>query len=165
MTNKMISIAKLPSECTDSELLEFKRLVQDGGEVSAQGLEARIKNAASLIYHHNKEGVVCGIGAIKNPNTDYKTNVFSKAEVKQECNQYSVELGWLYVRPEARKTGIGGILMETCIQSLGNSTCFSTTREDNLPVHRLFEKYGFIRLGVPYKGNGEYNLILFGRKS
>ena len=79
MTNKMISIAKLPSECTDSELLEFKRLVQDGGEVSAQGLEARIKNAASLIYHHNKEGVVCGIGAIKNPNTDYKTNVFFKS--------------------------------------------------------------------------------------
>ena len=64
-----------PSECSDLELNEFELLVSGGGEVDNRGLRWRILNADKLIFII--DGNCVAVGAIKNPETPYKNNVFS----------------------------------------------------------------------------------------
>jgi ribosomal protein S18 acetylase RimI-like enzyme len=155
----MKKIAKDPKDCSGTELETFERLVSDGGEVSMAGLRQRIQRAKKLLFIYDGECVA--IGAIKNPNAEYKAGVFEKSNAPEK-SKYQYELGWLYVSSSARGKGCGRILMEAIIESLAGKACFATTREDNAPMHHLFSQFGFSRLGRPYKSeNGNYSLILF----
>lgn len=157
----METIVKNPEDCSDAELESFESLVAEGGEVSLVGLRARIRRAEKLVFI-NLAGPVA-VGAIKNPNSGYKTDVFKKSGASGE-SKYQYELGWLYVSKTERGNGYGRILMNSIITALADHTCFATTREDNNSMHYLFSQFGFSKLGKPYKSsNGEYSLVLYAR--
>lgn len=155
----MERIVKAPKDCSDTELKTFEHLVSDGGEVSLAGLPQRIQRAEKLIFI--KESEYVAIGAIKNPNAGYKASVFEKSAAPEQ-SKYQYELGWFYVPNAVRGKGYGRVLIELVVDSLAGKTCFATTREDNIPMHRLFSQYGFSKLGRPYKSEeGDYSLVLY----
>jgi len=153
---KMDIITKTPNECSSSELSEFNALVLEGGEVVAEGLLERIKRAEKLIFVKDKNCI--GVGAIKRPYDIYKNKVFKKSGVLSLANEHIFELGWIL----SRRKGVGNIIMQSIIATIGNSSCFATTRENNGAMHHLFNKYGFAEAGEKYKSdNGEYSLVLY----
>lgn len=155
----MERIAKAPKDCSVTELKTFEKLVSNGGEVSLTGLRQRIQRAEKLLFIHDGECVA--VGAIKNPNAGYKAGVFEKSNAPEQ-SVYQYELGWLYVSSAARGKGYGRVLMEVIKESLAGKACFATTREDNAPMHHLFNQFGFSKLGRPYKSeNGDYSLVLY----
>ncbi len=158
----MDAAVKKPSECTPVELDAFQKLVEEGGEVTPQGLRQRIEQAAALVFI--SEGEIVAIGAIKHPNISYKKSVFTKAGVAEKSDSFNCELGWLYVKPEARGKGLGHRLMKAIVKYLGGSGCYATTRENNESMHHLFSQYNFNRLGAPYPSNNGYSLVLYANK-
>ncbi|WP_020413731.1 GNAT family N-acetyltransferase [Microbulbifer variabilis] len=154
-------IIKTPEDCSESELEVFEKLIFEGCEVSTEGLKQRIYKAEKLIFI--KDNNCVAVGALKNPNSSYKASVFGKSNALGQ-SLYKYELGWLYVTESARGKGYSNLLMKAILESLSESTCFATTREDNTPMHHLFRKFGFSRLGKAYKStNGDYSLILYGK--
>lgn len=153
---------KSPIECTSAELSVFQKLVIQGGEVNANGLMARIRNAEKLVFVNENECVA--IGAIKNPEDSYKLGVFVKAGAEEKAKKHIYEVGWLYVIPAARNRGLSRKLMQVINEILGNSTCYATTRESNQSMHYLFPQYNFYQLGTPYKSNKNYSLVLYSNR-
>lgn len=157
----MEAITKIPKDCSGTELDTFERLVRQGGEVRVDGLRKRIEQAEKLVFIYDSECIA--VGAIKNPKTKYKDLVFEKSGVNNP-NQFEFELGWLYVAQNARRKGVGLFLMQNVISTLTDKGCFATTREDNTPMHSLFGKFDFLKLGDPYKSEkGDYSLVLYAR--
>ena len=157
----MESIIKKPKDCSSAELNTFERLVREGGEVEASGLRKRIGQAEQLIFIYDGECIA--VGAIKNPSTKYKYRVFKKSGVNNP-DQFELELGWLYVTENARRKGIGRILMQNIVRALTDKGCFATTREENTSMHSLFGEFDFLKLGYPYKSEkGDYSLVLYAR--
>ena len=155
----MDTAVKKPTECTPAELDAFQKLVEEGGEVTPHGLRQRIEKAAALVFI--SEGEFIAVGAIKHPNTNYKKSVFTKAKVAEKSDSFNCELGWLYVKPEARGKSLGHKLMKAIVTYLGGSGCYATTRENNQSMHHLFSQYNFNRLGAPYLSNNGYSLVLY----
>ncbi len=159
----MAVVVKKPSDCTSVELDAFEKLVVEGGEVTPHGLRQRIKQAAALLFVNDGECIA--VGAIKQPNQGYKEGVFLKAGIAEKSNDFNYELGWLYVKPEARRKGLGHSLMQAVVAYLGSSSCYATTRENNDSMHYLFSQYDFSRLGAAYPSNNGYSLVLYANKS
>lgn len=157
----MEKIIKSPKDCNDAELALFEAFLTEGGEVALEGLRTRIQRADKLFFISDAECVA--IGAIKNPNAEYKARVFEKAGVP-EPGKYEYELGWLYVLEAARGKGYGRALMESIIQSLSGRACYATTRENNHSMRHLFTQVGFSKLGKPYESEkGGYSLVVYAK--
>lgn len=157
----MEKIIKVPEDCNDAELKSFEEMVTEGGEVALAGLRQRIQRAEKLVFIN--DGKCVAVGAIKNPNAGYKSRVFEKSGALEQ-GRYEYELGWLYVSEAARGKGYGRALMESFIHTLSGRACFATTREDNDSMHHLLIKFGFSKIGQPYRSeNGDYSLVLYAK--
>ena len=157
----MKKLVKNPKCCSDAEIARFEALVSEGGEVELAGLQERILRAELLIFIYDNDDQTVAVGAIKNPNKGYKSAIFEKSGASGKEN-YDFELGWLYVAEIARNKGYGRILMELICQQLTDKSCFATTRENNTAMQYLFDKFGFSKLGTPYKSKiGNHSLTLY----
>lgn len=153
-----------PAECSPKELRDFEYLVCAGGEVSTNGLSRLILTAVKLFFACNEK--IIGVCGIKQPNNHYRNNIFNKAGVPDQQDQYCFEFGLLYVSPLSRKNGVGYSLIKAAMAEVDKNGCFATTRSCNATMHALLGRNGFIRLGNDYKsGNGEYFLSLFAKAS
>ncbi|WP_286822743.1 MULTISPECIES: GNAT family N-acetyltransferase [unclassified Idiomarina] len=158
---KMEKVVKSPGDCSDAELKSFEKLVTEGGEVALAGLRERIRRAEKLVFINDDKCVA--VGAIKNPNARYKARVFENSGAPEQ-SRYEYELGWLYVSEAARGKGYGHALMESIVNSLSGRACFATTRENNASMFHLFSRFGFSKLGQPYKSeSGDYSLVLYAK--
>ncbi|HDH7822402.1 TPA: GNAT family N-acetyltransferase [Raoultella planticola] len=157
----MEKLVKKPKCCNDAEIAIFEALVNEGGEVELAGLQERILRAELLIFIYDNDDQIVAVGAIKNPSKAYKSKTFERSGVSGQDN-YDFELGWLYVAEIARNKGYGHILMELICKQLTDKSCFATTRENNTAMQYLFNKFGFSKVGKPYKSKrGNHSLILY----
>lgn len=157
----MKKLVKKPKCCSNAEIAIFEALVSKGGEVELAGLQERILRAELLIFIYDNDDQTVAVGAIKNPNKGYKSTIFEKSSASGQEN-YDFELGWLYVAETARSKGYGRILMELICQQLTDKSCYATTRENNTAMQYLFNRFGFSKLGTPYKSRtGNHSLTLY----
>ena len=151
---------KAPSACSDDEIGEFVRLVEDGGEV-VSGLKKRVKNAWRLGFALHASEIV-GTVAIKKPVSTYQEKVFRKAGASEVSEKYEFELGWIYVRNDYRKKGIARGLVGHAMSAIPGGKIFATTRVDNSGMKTLLFEHGFIQTGRAYEGKSS-KLELFCR--
>lgn len=157
--------AKKPNKCSVAELQDFAAFVLAGGEVTAIGLEARIKKAEKLIFLE-QDSCLKGIAAVKNPEKNYKERVFRKAQATVEAKQFLFELGWVFVLPSSRGAGFSHKLVEAALSVASGQATFATSRADNVPMHRVLKAHSFSCHGKAYASSrGKQQLVLFVRNA
>jgi ribosomal protein S18 acetylase RimI-like enzyme len=57
-------------------------------------------------------------------------------------------ISWLYVRPAARRTGAGELLLQYLVFICETPKLFSSTNQSNRPMQALFAKIGFEQSGM-----------------
>jgi GNAT superfamily N-acetyltransferase len=152
-----------PSSLTGREFDACLALIREGGEVSAAGLEGRVKGAARLarLYVGTK---LCGVAALKRPELGYRSSVAAKAAIQLPADVYPYELGYVYVIPEERGKGFSRELVREALAGAEAAGVFATTRSSNAAMQATLTKGGFTRQGNFFPSSlGDENLHLFVR--
>jgi len=156
-----VIVIKKTSDCSEAELQDFAALVLAGGEVTAVGLDARIKKAEALVFLLQND-CLKGIAAVKNPEQNYKRGVFQKAKASVQANEFPFELGWVFVLPSSRGAGFSRKLVQAALGETGGRAIFATSRSDNTPMHKVLNAHGLSKNGEEYASiRGNQNLVLF----
>jgi predicted GNAT family N-acyltransferase len=156
-----VIVIKRPSDCSEAELQDFAALILAGGEVTAVGLDARIKKAEALVFLSQND-CLKGIAAVKNPEQNYKSGVFQKARASVQSDEFPFELGWVFVLPSSRGAGFSHRLVQAALGATGGRAIFATSRSDNTPLHKVLNAYGLSKNGGEYASTrGNQNLALF----
>ena len=163
MTSNIKFECAAPDKMSDKQLTEFCQLIVDGGEVTPDGLEGRVRNAKYLITARMDDKLV-GTGAVKHPQHSYQKKVFAKSGFDQSPSDENLEIGWVYAAPKSRGNGVGRGLMQQIISKLNHQFCYATTRADNDAMKYLLPKFGFELTGKTYDSiDGKYQLSLYVR--
>ena len=149
------STCKAPSSCTEVELEEFEALVRRGFPFADGRLPGRIRKSAWLASSHAADGELVGVAALKVRTEEYRRDLFVKAGVPDGHCDYGLELGWVFVAPSHRQSGIAGRLCRVLMERAQACGVFSTTRTDNEFMSRILLSIGFERTGKPYLYRGE----------
>jgi predicted GNAT family N-acyltransferase len=150
-----------PGQFSDAELGRFAEMVISGGEVCADGLDGRIRAAAFLVFLYDRDDVLCGVAAIKQPDADYRNGVFAKAEASFDPATYALELGWVVVAEKYRGHGLTANLLTPLIKRFPGEPIYATTRIGNEPMRRSLVRYGFQSDGTHYLNKkGDAFLVL-----
>jgi GNAT superfamily N-acetyltransferase len=161
------TVIKRPSECTVAEREVFAALVLAGGQVFAAGLPDRIAGADRLAFHY-RSGAVVGVGGLKNLPLSYRDGIFRQAGSSLRAADFPLELGWVFVEPAHRGTGISGHLVQALMEGAGDRNVYAISHSDNHPIHKSLERHGFVREGTPYPSTiqpGAMVQLFVGRKS
>lgn len=142
-------IIRRPKECSELQIDHFVELVSMGGEV-VEGVRARIMRARALGFVEY-EDVPVGVAAIKSPLKSYKKKVFGAAGSQYSIEEFSHELGWIYLKENHRGKGLMTPLIENMLEEVGNSPVFSTTRSSNIVMQQILKHFEFKRSGKPYR--------------
>ncbi len=155
------ALLKEPVACSDAERQEFARLVRQGFP-AARALERRIRDAQCLAFYHTAGGSLVAVAAIKAPGERYRRDVFAQADAPVTPADHPLELGWVFVVPDYRRTGIAEALCRALLARAPTSSLFATTRPGNEFMIRILSALGFARVGKPYPRRDE-ELVLFVR--
>lgn len=159
-----ITVTKSPAQCETDELIDFETLVIKGGEVNPEGLRNRIMKAECLVFLYSDDHHLIGVSALKRPNLSYKQKVFHHAGSSRSANEFTFELGWIFIEEESRQKGLSKLLMEELLKVAGNAKVYATTREKNTAMRKTNERFGFMQSGSAYQSDeGNYKLVLFTR--
>lgn len=156
--------SKAPGECSDVEIGDFVAFVLAGGEVVAQGLEARVRRAERIAFLRDNSCLL-GVAGLKHPSKSHRGEVAQwSGTALQEAN-YPFELGWVFILPSARGRKLSLSLCLPLAESIGICGAFATSETDKLGMHRTLEKLGFRKAGTPYKSpHSDRHLQLFVRE-
>lgn len=150
-----------PGKFSSKELGRFAEMVISGGEVSTDGLDARIRAAAYLVFLYDRADVLCGVAAIKRPDAAYRDSVFAKAEASFDPTAYALELGWVVVAENYRGHGLTRSLLTPLFERVPSEPIYATTRIGNEPMRRSLVRYGFQSDGTHYRNAaGDASLVL-----
>lgn len=156
--SKLVTVKK-PSECSAVELQDFSAFVLASGEVMADGLDARIRKAETLVFL-TQDGCLKGIAAVKNPEQNYKDGVFDKAQASVQANEFPFELGWVFVLPSSRGAGFSHVLVQAALATTSGRAIFATSH--NTRMHRVLIANGLSCHGRAYASSlNNRNLALF----
>lgn len=142
--------AKQPVACTDEELRDFERLVREGFDGSDEGLPERIGQAAYLAYHHAADDTLVAIAGLKAPDRRSLEATFRKAASAARPDDYTLELGWVYVDPGFRGAHLATDLCRRLLARAAGAGVFARTRPHNAPMIHILGSLGFVRSGEPY---------------
>jgi hypothetical protein len=156
-------LVKAPGTLSAPEFATFIALVRAGGEVIVQGLPERVLSARALVLCR-VEGLLVGIGALKQPQASYQRRIGSESGFPLPAAEFPYELGWVYVSAGERGKGLSFSIAQAALSASSGAGVFATSRTDNLPMHRSLEKLGFLPSGQPFvSGRGKHSLQLFVR--
>ena len=136
-------------------------LVLAGGEVTAAGLEERVRKAQFLVFLTERD-CLKGIAAVKNPALGYRRGVFQKARASVNDTEFPLELGWVFVLPSSRGAGFSHMLVEAALSTTSGRGIFATSRSDNTPMRKALKFHDFSCHGTAYASKrGNHQLTLF----
>ena len=157
-------LLKGPSQCTAQEIDAFCRTVVYEGQVSQQRFRKRVAKAHLLAFLIDPDdGTVIGTAAVKRPDPGYQREVFGKADASEFSQGDSLELGWVVVSPAYQGRGHCGRLVETVLRGFADTDLYATSKVDNLPMHKVLERFGFLKVGRSYVSknrSGEISLFV-----
>jgi GNAT superfamily N-acetyltransferase len=157
---------KVPRECTAEELAAFHKLVALGSKVSKATLAAGIRRAALLAFARDERSNLIGVAALKSPLNSYRNDVFAKAQSPLLPADFPLEIGYIYVRPEATGHRLSQQLMDELVRRAGDRGLFLTTETTNRAIKKFAAEVGFIQSGASYEsGEGNDDLLLLIRRS
>ena len=149
-----------PSDCSAQTLADFEKLVVEGGAVDPEGLTQRIRNASRLLFLREPDGQLVGVGALKQPRSAYRDNVFAKAQATVRSDRYRVELGWVVVAKSHQGRGLSARIIGELLGLAKNENVFATSRVDGRAM-RFASAHGFEANGNSYPSGRGYNLALY----
>ena len=159
-------IWKKPSECSESELEVLEALVKKGGEVDMDRLHDRIMRAEWLIFLFEIDKTLAGVAALKNPNVNYKRDIFRKADSTEDPDEFIFEAGWIFVEPQFRRRKHSRALLQTVLKLADKKYVYATTKENNEAMRRTNLYCGLEQSGHPYTSEeGDYKLVLYTKHS
>ncbi|HEX5037720.1 MAG TPA: GNAT family N-acetyltransferase [bacterium] len=167
MTHSAFLTLKEPSRCSPGEIDGFCRIVLGEGQVSRERFEKRVRKARLLAFLTDSDGGdVIAAAAVKRPDPGYQKEVFGKADVSGFENKTALELGWVVVSPAHQRNGHCGRLVEAVLQDLESEDLYATSKVDNLPMHKVLGRFGFLKVGRSYVSkNRSGEIALFVRLS
>lgn len=153
-----------PEELSEAELNAFVALVQESGEVSPIGLRGRVLRAHILAMALDSSGLL-GVAGLKRPSAHHRVEIEGGSQVRIGSDEFAYELGWVFVKPQARRRGISLSLGEAILRHAVNTRVFSTSNTLRTAMHRTLTKLGFERVGStwPSAQNTGEQLALFVR--
>lgn len=138
-----------PGECSAEDLQSFAGMVRQGAQVASAGLEDRIASAAWLGFAWLDEKLV-GVAALKNPRPNYRSKVFSAAQVACLAHRFPLEFGWVVIVPEYQGLGIAKALLCKLLAKNTVGGAFATASADNQRIQRILRNSSFEVLGKPF---------------
>lgn len=143
------TIVFTPGQVSDSRLRELKFIVELGGEVSTEGLWARLNRAAYLCLL-TIDGQPVGCGALKVPTPNHRDEVEEHSGYSLEA--CSFELGWIVVLPAYRGRKLSAVIAKALLNHAGSNGVFCTVRADNLAIQLACRALGFVEHGERWPG-------------
>ena len=114
-----------------------------------------------MIASADVNGHMVGAVVLKVPNAQYRQRVFEKAGVPELERNYRLEVGYAFVAPGHRASGVSVRLLGAMRNQMP-AQVFATTREQNTAINTLLQFAGFRVTGEPYASDrGTYNLLLW----
>ena len=150
-------IIREAKDFTKEEIIRFKNILINAGEVVEYTFDNLIKRNPILLFYPNTENIEA-IGALKRPNKSYKIKVFRKSQSKFDPDTFDYELGW--VVSLKRGKGIG----KNITTHLANykPRIYATTREKNEMMKHILKINEFQIDGIAYNSErGSYKNILY----
>lgn len=150
---------------TEKEKCDIKKIVEKGENVGMQKFDD-IWNNGSIVATVFKEKKLLACGALKVPfkdnKKDHKWNVFKSAGLDEKyCSTFQYELGWIVTEPGLRGRGFCSAIVKKLLEYNGEKPIYATVRQHNFTMRKILEIYGFCVVGIPYHGNGDYNVLLY----
>lgn len=136
----------------------------NAGEVNQGALPALAAQAAALVTLHDGQ-ILAGTAAVKTPYDAHRRDEFRKAKAAERADAYPLELGWVVVHPDYRRSGHARALVATAVEAAAGHGLYATTKTDSM--RRMLPEYGFAVQGKPYPSalNPDVALTLFGRSA
>ncbi|MBL7890738.1 MAG: hypothetical protein JNL24_14390 [Bacteroidia bacterium] len=148
-----------PNQIDSNDFESILKLIVKGGQVNSQNLSHRLRRADLIAYSKIANSIVaCAV--LKNPNPNYKLNVFEKSQSINSPNEFSLELGYVFTDSNHRGNGFSSILCNKIVNSKPNANIFATTNVENLPMQKILQKNGFFQSGKEYIGDYNDKLVL-----
>src|SRR5260221_6044866 len=111
---ELVLSCKAPDECSQSQRRKFESIVRSESEVVEQGLSTRIRNAQTLFFVYAGT-VVAAVGALKRPVDSYRISVFRRASATQSHSRFLLELGWVVVTPDFRRSHLSRKIVDAAV--------------------------------------------------
>jgi predicted GNAT family N-acyltransferase len=154
MTTKIFK----PDNCNEDQLKMFYDIVVEGKQVNPNGLLNRIKDADYLSFCELNNEIV-GVASIKNPDKNYKKDIFKKANVEKFADNFDYEIGYAVTKETHRRKGISEQLIKSLMDKSTSKSFYATTKNDSM--RHLLEKIGFAKLGDNYTNDNNEILTLY----
>lgn len=152
-----------PSNLSSKERVAFEQMVLLGGQVNPVTLPGLIDRALALALAE-VHGELVGVGAIKRPNKSHAKGVFQKANPGLAAENFSFELGWVFVAEAGRGNRLASRIVESLMPSLQDHSSYATSSVNNDKMHSSLRRFGYSQVGTPYPSKqNEPHIQLFVR--
>jgi len=136
----------------------FIELVKSGGEVAERTLTRNVPQAERLAFLW-LDDALCGVAALKNPQSSYREGFLKKSGVAVEGRAFPFELGYVFITKPAQGRGYSRKLVEALLADYRHDGIFTTSHTTNEAMHKTLARYGFERAGKPWNGKDSGEMI------
>lgn len=148
MSDKFAVCVHVPDELSSDDRRAFVDCVLEGGEVNPVTL-TRLLDLAHCVAIARDGGIVQGVAGLKNPNVGYRNQTFEKAGVPEMAEEFAHELGWVYIKPQARRRGISRALVKKLLEQ-AQGAVYAASADVNEGMHRVLGFFDFVPVGTAY---------------
>jgi hypothetical protein len=149
-----------PLKISVSDMKMCAELVSSGGAVTLESASRGLKNAETIgLIRFDKR--IVAVGALKNPDVDYKNSVFEKSKTLAKPNGFKFEAGYFATDAKFQGRKLAKGILGTIIAEFKDAPMFATTGSE--AMEHLLLSQGFTRSGFQYKsglGNADLSLLL-----